>query len=69
MIDYFQNVLLSVSYLYLLCLFVDQWMADGVIGQRGQNALISVAEPDNSGTGRALPLLHVPQELCVPETI
>ena len=37
-----QNALLSVTYLYVLCLFDDQWMADGVIGQPGQNALLSV---------------------------
>ena len=37
-----QNALLSVTYLFLLCLSDDQWMADGVIGQPGQNALLSV---------------------------
>ena len=37
-----QNALLSVTYLFLLCLSDDQWMADGVIGQPGHNALLSV---------------------------
>ena len=51
-----------------ICVFDKQLMANGVIGQHGQNALLSVAEPDNSGTGRAPPLFHVPQEAHVPET-
>ena len=49
-----------------ICVFDKQWMADGVIGHHGQNALLSVADPDNSGTGRVPPLLHV---LRVLETI